>query len=72
LAPLPLAGEGDNCLAGRITGVTFLGATRRVDVESDGVALQVAIAADLPLQADGEVWLTFPPERTVALPGREG
>jgi hypothetical protein len=40
-------------------------------VESDGVALQVAIAADLPLQADGEVWLTFPPERTVALPGRE-
>jgi iron(III) transport system ATP-binding protein len=71
LAPLPSAGDGDNCLAGRITGVTFLGATRRVDVASDGVALQVAIAADLPLPADGEVWLTFAPERAVALPGRE-
>jgi ABC-type Fe3+/spermidine/putrescine transport system ATPase subunit len=71
LAPQPSAGEGDNCLAGRISGVTFLGATRRVDVMSDGVALQVATAADLPLPADGEVWLLFAPERAVALPGRE-
>ena len=51
--------------------MTFLGATRRVDVMSDGVALQVATAADLPLPADGEVWLLFAPERAVALPGRE-
>src|SRR5580704_6139166 len=72
LAPQPSAGEGgDNCLAGRVSGVTFLGATRRVDVVSDGVALQVATAADLPLPADGEVWLLFAPERAVALPGRE-
>jgi len=71
LAPQPPAGEGDNCLAGRISGVTFLGATRRVDVVSDGVALQVATAADLPLPADGQVWLLFAPDRAVALPGRE-
>jgi iron(III) transport system ATP-binding protein len=70
LAPQPATGD-DNCLAGRISGVTFLGATRRVDVMSDGVALQVATAADLPLPADGQVWLLFAPERAVALPGRE-
>jgi iron(III) transport system ATP-binding protein len=72
LAPQPSRGEGgDNCLAGRVSGVTFLGATRRVDVVSDGVALQVATAADMPMPADGEVWLLFAPERAVALPGRE-
>ncbi len=63
--------DGENCLAGQVSGVTFLGATRRVDVMSDGVALQVATAADLPLPADGAVWLLFGPERAVALPGRE-
>ncbi len=47
--------------------VTFLGASRRVDVVSDGVNLQVTTAADLPLPADGEVLLMFAPERTVAL-----
>ena len=61
---------GDNCLSGRIRGVTFLGATRRVDVVSDGVSLQVTAAADLPLPADGEVDLLFAPERAVALPGK--
>ncbi len=71
-APQPAAAAGENCLAGRISGVTFLGATQRVDVVSDGVALQVATAAELPLPADGEVWLLFAPERAVALPGREG
>jgi iron(III) transport system ATP-binding protein len=71
LAPQPSASAGENCLAGRISGVTFLGATRRVDVVSDGVALQVATAADLPLPADGEVWLLFAAERAVALPGQE-
>ena len=34
-------------------------------------AWQVATAADMPLPADGEVWLLFAPERAVALPGRE-
>jgi ABC-type Fe3+/spermidine/putrescine transport system ATPase subunit len=58
-----------NCLAGRISGVTFLGSARRVEVTSDGVNLQVTTAADLPLPADGEVLLLFAPERTVALPG---
>ena len=61
---------GDNCLSGRIRGVTFLGATRRVDVASDGINLQVTAAADLPLPADGEVDLLFAPERAVALPGK--
>ena len=55
---------------GKIAGVTFLGATRRVDVTSGGVTLQVTAAADLPLPADGEVDLLFAPERTVALPAR--
>ena len=64
------AKAGDNCLAGRISGVTFLGAARRVDVESDGVSLHVTTSADLPLPADGEVLLIFAPERTVALPGK--
>ena len=54
-----------------ISGVTFLGASRRVDVVSDGVTLQVTTSADLPLPADGEVLLLFAPERAVALPGRE-
>src|SRR5258705_11404138 len=67
-------GEGakdlDNCLAGRVSGVTFLGSSRRVDVMSDGVNLQVTTAADLPLPADGEVLLLFAPERAVALPGK--
>jgi ABC-type Fe3+/spermidine/putrescine transport system ATPase subunit len=61
---------GDNCIPGTIAGVTFLGATRRVDVMSDGVTLQVTAAPDLPLPSDGEVDLLFAPERTVALPGK--
>jgi iron(III) transport system ATP-binding protein len=72
LSPQPSASDADNCLPGRVGGVTFLGATRRIDVMSDGVTLQVATASDLPLPADGEVWLLFAPERAVALPGREG
>jgi iron(III) transport system ATP-binding protein len=63
-------GSGDNGLPGRVSGVTFLGASRRVDVLCDSVTLQVATAADLPLPADGAVWLVFGPERAVALPGR--
>src|SRR5262252_2079681 len=63
-------GGGENCLAGRISGVTFLGAARRVDVVSDGVPLQVTTPADMPLPPDGEVLLIFAPERTVALPGK--
>jgi hypothetical protein len=39
-------------------------------VVSDGVAFHVATSSDLPLPADGEVWLTFAPDRAVALPGR--
>ena len=64
------AGVEGNCLAGRISGVTFLGSARRVEVTSDGVNLQVTTPADLPLPADGEVLLLFAPERTVALPGK--
>jgi iron(III) transport system ATP-binding protein len=67
-AHAPKAGE--NCLAGRITGVTFLGAARRVDVVSDELNLQVTTSPDLALPADGEVMLVFNPERTVALPGK--
>ena len=59
-----------NCLPGRVSGVTFLGAASRVDVTSDGVNLQVTAPADMALPADGEVLLFFAPERTVALPGR--
>ena len=62
--------EKKNCLAGRISGVTFLGAACRVDVTSDGVNLQVTAPADMALPAEGEVLLLFAPERTVALPGR--
>jgi iron(III) transport system ATP-binding protein len=62
-------GQG-NCLAGRVSGVTFLGAACRVDVVSDGVNLQVTAPADVALPADGEVLLVFAPERTVALPGQ--
>jgi len=58
-----------NCLAGRISAVTFLGSARRVEVTSNGVNLQVTTAADMPLPADGEVLLLFAPERAVALPG---
>jgi iron(III) transport system ATP-binding protein len=61
---------GDNVIPGTIRGVTFLGASRRVDVVTDGVALQVTTASDLALPADGEVDLLFAPERTVALPGK--
>jgi hypothetical protein len=61
---------GDNCIPASISGVTFLGASRRVDAICDGVNLQVTTAADLPLPADGEVDLLFAPERTVALPGK--
>jgi iron(III) transport system ATP-binding protein len=64
------AGAGDNCLSGRISGVTFLGAARRVDVTSDGVNLQVTAPGDLALPADGEVLLLFAPEQAVALPGK--
>jgi iron(III) transport system ATP-binding protein len=64
------AADGQNCLAGRISGVTFLGATCRVDVMSDGVNLHVTAPADMVLPADGEVLLLFAAERTVALPGR--
>jgi iron(III) transport system ATP-binding protein len=60
----------DNCIPGTITGVVFLGATRRVDVVSDGVTLQVTAHPDLSLPADGAVDLLFAPERTVALPGK--
>jgi iron(III) transport system ATP-binding protein len=62
--------SGQNGLPGRITGVTFLGASRRVDVMCDAALLQVAAASDGPLPTE-EVWLIFPPEQAVALPGRE-
>jgi hypothetical protein len=61
---------GENCISGTVRAATFLGATRRVDVVSDGVNFQVTTAADLALPADGEVDLLFAPERTVALPGK--
>jgi iron(III) transport system ATP-binding protein len=64
------AAAGENCLSGRVNAVTFLGASRRVDVVSDGVNLQVTAPADMALPADGEVLLVFAPERTVALPGK--
>jgi iron(III) transport system ATP-binding protein len=64
------AAVGENCLSGRVSAVTFLGASRRVDVVSDGVNLQVTTPADMALPADGEVLLVFAPERTVALPGK--
>jgi len=64
------AAAGENCLSGRVSAVTFLGASRRVDVVSDGVNLQVTTPADMALPADGEVLLVFAPERTVALPGK--
>ena len=64
------AGSADNRISGTVTGVIFLGASRRVDVTVDGVVVQVSTAADLPLPADGEVDLLFAPERTVALPGK--
>jgi iron(III) transport system ATP-binding protein len=63
------APAGENCLPGRITGVTFLGAAHRIDVVSDEVALQVSAPSDLPLPADPEVWLVFAPDAAVALPG---
>ena len=63
-------GKLGNRLSGRVSGVTFLGAACRVDVESDGISLQVTTPADVALPADGEVLLLFAPERTVALPGR--
>jgi iron(III) transport system ATP-binding protein len=61
---------GDNCIPGKIAGVVFLGATRRVDVAIEGAMVQVTTAADWPLPADGEVDLLFAPERAVALPGQ--
>jgi ABC-type Fe3+/spermidine/putrescine transport system ATPase subunit len=64
------ANAADNCIPGRIVAVTFLGASRRVDVTSNGVTFQVTTAADHPLPADGEVDLLFAPERTVALPDK--
>jgi iron(III) transport system ATP-binding protein len=64
------AKAGENCLEGRISSVTFLGASRRVEVLSDGVNLQVTTSAEISLPADGEVLLTFAPERTVALSGK--
>jgi iron(III) transport system ATP-binding protein len=71
---VPRGGEtakaAENCLSGRISAVTFLGAARRVDVLSDGVNLQVTAPGDLALPEDGEVLLLFAPERTVALPGK--
>jgi iron(III) transport system ATP-binding protein len=71
LAAQPGGGKpAGNCLTGRISGVTFLGAACRVDVLSDGVNLQVTAPADADLPAGGEVLLLFAPERTVALPGR--
>jgi iron(III) transport system ATP-binding protein len=71
MAPQPgAAPPPGNCLAGRISGVTFLGAACRIDVMSDGVNLHVTAPADAALPADGEVLLLFAPERTVALPGR--
>src|SRR5262245_28304435 len=63
------AGTDDNCLEGRVSGVTFLGSSRRVDVSIDGVSLQVTTAADQELPADGQVQLLFAQERAVALPG---
>ncbi len=59
---------GENRLAGRISGITFLGSVRKVDVMSDGLNLQVTTPSDIPLPADGEVLLLFAPERAVALP----
>jgi ABC-type Fe3+/spermidine/putrescine transport system ATPase subunit len=58
----------ENCLAGRVSQVTFLGAVRRVDVVSDGAHLHVTVPSDTPLPGDGEVTLMFMPERAIVLP----
>ncbi|MEA2974573.1 MAG: spermidine/putrescine transport system ATP-binding protein [Alphaproteobacteria bacterium] len=69
VAAQPSPGTTDgNCLAGRLSAVTFLGSARRVDVSSEGLMLQVTMPADMPLPADKEVLLVFAPERTIALP----
>jgi iron(III) transport system ATP-binding protein len=72
LVPRAAGGQpaGDNCIPGKIAGIVFLGATRRVDVAIDGTIVQVTTAADWPLPTDGEVDLLFAPERAVALPGK--
>ena len=62
------AGASDNCLSGRVSQVTFLGAVRRVDVVSEGIHLHVTVPADVPLPGDGEVTLLFMPERAIVLP----
>jgi ABC-type Fe3+/spermidine/putrescine transport system ATPase subunit len=63
------APAGENRLEGRIAGVTFLGASHRIDVVTDGVTLQVAVPSDQPLPADPEVWVIFAPDRAVVLAG---
>lgn len=65
---LAQAEADENSLAGRISNATFLGSVRRIEVASEGVNLQVTVAADLPLPADGEVTLVFAPDRAIALP----
>ncbi len=62
------AAPGENMLTGRIKGVTFLGAVARVDVVTDGVALQVTTPVSKCLPVDQDVLLLFAEERTVALP----
>ena len=68
-APTPTPPTGnDNCLSGRVSQVTFLGAVRRVDVAIEVLRLHVTVPADVPLPGDGEVMLLFTPERAIVLP----
>lgn len=60
--------SGSNCLAGRITGITFLGSVRRIDIAIDGTSLRAIVPADFSLPHGAEVLLLFSPERTVVVP----
>ncbi len=62
------AGDGENVLTGRVKAVSFLGATTRCDVVVDDATIQVSTDSSAAFPIGTEVSLSFPLQKSLAVP----
>lgn len=72
MPPNPVAtaapGDGENVLTGRVKAVSFLAATTRCDVVVDDATIQVSTESGAAFAVGTEVSLSFPLEKSLAVP----
>jgi iron(III) transport system ATP-binding protein len=62
------SGDGENVLTGRVKAVSFLGATTRCDVVVDDATIQVSTDSSAAFPIGTEVSLSFPLQKSLAVP----